>query len=214
MYEGTCGEVGPQRLDTLCEAVEDLLVDRKLLGEQRATSYWTLLNRNIHLWVCSHFVTSLENSYLLKCAQVSGLAALGLVALYATMKVKRRQWETVGQMSPPRNPAELTQDVMDLMKARQWQSTDLLFSVCSRLVAPPFRMHRICILHTGLISQLRLNKALIRAHPQPLPVYCYLKHLFVCVCVMSLGIQKGEGWGNFCLHLPSTSSKQMNQAVT
>lgn len=148
MYEGTCGEVGPQRLDTLCEAVEDLLADRKLLGEQRATSYWTLLNRNIHLWVCSNFVNSLENSYLLKCAQVSGHAALGLVVLYATMKVKRRQWETVGQMSPPRNPAELTQDVMDLMKAGQWQSTDLLFSVRPRLVAPPFRTHRICMLFT------------------------------------------------------------------
>lgn len=101
---------------------------------------------------------------------------------------------------------------MDLMKARQWQSTDLLSSVCLRLVALPFLTHRICILHTGLISQLRLNNALVRAHPQPLPVYCYLKHLFLCV--MSLGILKGEGWGNFCLHLPSTSSKQLNQALT
>lgn len=165
MFEGTRGYVGPQRLDTLCEAVEDLLGDRKLLGKQRATSYWTSLNRNIHLWVCSHFVNRLENSYLLKCAQVSGLTALGLVALHATMKVKTSQWETVGQMSPPRNPAKLTQDVMDLMKARQWQSTDLLSSVCPRLVALPFLTHRICILHTGLISQLRLNKALVRTHP-------------------------------------------------
>lgn len=181
--------MGPQRLDTLCEAVEGLLVDRKLLGERKATSYWPLLNRNIHLWVCSHFVNSLEKSFLLKCVQVSGLAALGLVVLYATMKDKMRWWETEGQMSPPRNPAELTQDVMDLTKARQQQSTDLLSSVVPRLVALPFRMHHICILHPRLISQLRLNKALVRAHPEPLPVYCYLKHLFF---VMSLGILKGE----------------------
>lgn len=123
-------------------------------------------------------MNSPENSYLLKCAQVSDLSALGLVFLYATIKDKTRQGETEGQMSPPRNPAEVTQDVMDLMKVRQWQSTDLLSSVCPRLVTLPFRMHHLCILHPHLISQLRINKALVRPHPEPLPVYCYLKHLF------------------------------------
>lgn len=83
---------------------------------------------------------------------------------------------------------------MDLMKARQWQSTDLLSSVCPRLVALPLLTHHICILHTDLISQLRLNKALVRAHPQPLPVYCYLRHLFLCD---ELGNTEGRRLGEF-----------------
>ena len=172
--------MGPQRLDTLFEAVEDLLVDRKLFGEQKTTSYWPLLNRNIHLWVCSHFVNSPENNYLLKCAQDSDLSALGLVFLYATMKDKMRWWETEGQMSPPRNPAELTQDVMDLMKVRQQQSTDLLSSVSSSQTCRSSILNALyMLLQPHLISQLRLNKALVRAHPEPLPVHCYLKHLFL-----------------------------------
>lgn len=155
-------------------------------------------------------MNSLENSYLLNYAQVSGLAALGLVVLYAEMKEKTRWWETVGQMSPPTNPAELTQDVMDLMKARQRQSTDLLSSVCSRFVTLPFEP----TVYAFYIHASSHSWGSIKHWSEHILNHCLFTAISNLFFVMSLGILKGECWGTFYLNLPSTSSNQMNQALT